>query len=79
MVHIEEIHDIDFDELCSKVMRQTNYDKDTAKDKLLEFEGNLTDVIRDYLRPPPKPVEKPKSLNQRIYREIRRFMDTTRG
>ena len=72
MVEIE-----DLDKICEKVMRQTNYDKDTAA-KMLEMHNyDIVAVIRDYLKPPPKIVVEPTTLNQRIYKEIRTFMDST--
>ena len=74
MVHIDTS---EFNNLCDKVMRQTDYERDVAKEKLIEFNLDLTAVIRDYLKPPPKAPEPPKTLNQRIYQEIRTFMDIT--
>lgn len=65
------------EELCDKVMRQTDYDRKVAREKLLVFDMDLTAVIRDYLKPPPKAPAPEKSLNQRIYQEIRTFMDIT--
>lgn len=70
-----EIEEIDMDDLCEKVMRQTDYDKTTAEEKLKKFELNVMNVIRDYLKPKPRVQNKPKSLNQQIYKEIREFMD----
>lgn len=65
------------EQLCDKVMRQTGYDRKVAREKLLVFDMDLTAVIRDYLKPPPKAPAPEKSLNQRIYQEIRTFMDIT--
>ena len=50
---------------------------ESAREKLLEFDMDLTAVIRDYLKPPPKAPAPEKTLNQRIYQEIRTFMDVT--
>ena len=77
MVHIEEIDGPLLEELCDKAMRQTGYDREVAREKLLEFDMDLTAVIRDYLKPPPKAPAPERSLNQRIYQEIRTFMDVT--
>ena len=74
---MEEIAGPRLEELCDKAMRQTDYDREVARDKLLEFNMDLTAVIRDYLKPPPKALAPEKSLNQRIYQEIRAFMDIT--
>jgi len=74
---MEQIDGPQLEELCDKVMRQTGYDRDVAREKLLDFDMDLTAVIRDYLKPPPKAPLPEKSLNQRIYQEIRTFMDIT--
>ena len=77
MVHIEEIDGPQLEELCDKVMRQTGYDREVAREKLLDFDMDLMARNRDYLKPPPKTPEPEKTLNQRIYQEIRTFMDIT--
>mgnify|MGYP001244777803 CR=1 FL=1 len=66
---------IDNEGLCEKIMRQTDYSKEIAKEKLLEFDNNLMDVIRDYLKPKKKLEDKKLSTNQQIYKEIRNFMN----
>jgi hypothetical protein len=76
MVHVDDLDNPALEELCAKAMRQTDYDVVQAREKLLEYNLDLTAVIRDYLNPPPKVESEPKSLNQRIYKEIRTFMDT---
>tara|TARA_Y100000996_G_scaffold105708_1_gene77518 strand:+ start:738 stop:968 length:231 start_codon:yes stop_codon:yes gene_type:complete len=70
-----EVEPIDTNELCNTLMRQTNYDHDTAMKKLEEHEYDLMATIRDYLKPPKRELPKPKSKNQQIYTEIRTFMD----
>jgi hypothetical protein len=62
------------------IMRQTNYTYDNAKQKLKEYDNNVIEVIRDYMKPDNKPttdkvVETKKSKNQQIYKEIRSMMD----
>jgi hypothetical protein len=60
------------------IMRQTDYDKETAERKLAEHNNDVTQVIRDYLNPgkisTPSNVNK-LSTNQQIYKEIRVMMD----
>lgn len=75
MVVIEEFDNNELARLSETVMRQTDYDREKAEGKLVEFDMNVEAVIRDYLKPPPKEPEKPKSRNQQIYKEIRSFMD----
>lgn len=74
---MERVDESQLKELCDKVMRQTSYNRDVAREKLLAFDMDLVAVIRDYLKPPPEAPVPEKSLNQRIYQEIRTFMDTT--
>ena len=59
------------------IMRQTNYDKDLATKKLLEWDDNYMNVIREYMNPSfqNKKVEKKKSIQQNVISEIRNFMD----
>ena len=58
------------------IMRQTNYDETTAREKLAEYK-DVMQVIREYLtngklnQPSPAKL----STNQQIYKEIRGMMD----
>lgn len=68
-------------EACIKIVcSQTNYDKETAIEKLKEFNNDFIKVIKQYLNPNfDKPVEKKKikknQINQEIISQIRRFKD----
>ena len=64
-------------ELIAMVMRQTDYSKEIAIEKLTEYKGNFEKVIRDYLIGTPivEPTVKDQSLNQRVFGEIRSYMD----
>ena len=59
------------------IMRQTNYDEDLARKKLLEWNNNYMNVIREYMNPSfqDKKEEKKKSTQQNVITEIRNFMD----
>ena len=59
------------------IMRQTNYDKDLATKKLLEWDNNYMNVIREYMNPSfqNKKEKKKKSTQQNVISEIRNFMD----
>ena len=59
------------------ILRQTNYNYAEAKDKLLQNDNNYMAVIRLYLNNgvlENTEVNKPLSLNQQTYKEIRKFM-----
>lgn len=59
------------------IKSQTNYDDDTAKKKLEQWNGDYMKVIREYLNPKFDEPKKKKELpvNQKIMTEIRNFMD----
>jgi hypothetical protein len=59
------------------VMKQTNYTKEEAIDKLKLFNGDYMQVIRDYMGVPEKKKEKIKSVNQEIFRQIRLTLDSS--
>jgi len=62
--------------LSNLVMRQTDYDKETAIEKLKEYKGDIMAIIREYMGPSKKPEENnPKTTNQVIMKEIRTLMD----
>ena len=66
------------EEIIKLVMRQTDYDEETTKQKLSEWNYNYIKVIKEYIN--PKFDEKSpviyKSRNQGVMTEIRGFMDT---
>lgn len=65
------------------ISRQTDYDTETIKQKLLEHNNNTTEVIREYMKSSAsntKNINKKQcntklSVNQQIYKEIRGMMD----
>jgi len=60
------------------VLRQTNYTKEIAIQKLQIHNNNAIDVIKDYMGIKPTEKKAPiKSLNQEIYRQIRTKLDTS--
>lgn len=56
------------------ICNQTNYDVNTAKEKLLLFNNDYILVIKDFLNIPEK-KEPIKSLNQEIYKQLRYKLD----
>jgi len=58
------------------VMRQTDYTKEMAREKLGEFEFDEMAVIRDYFGIAEKKApEKVSSVNQAIYKQLRGHLD----
>jgi len=62
------------DEMYKMVMRQTEYNYEEAKQKVIENNYNYVEVIQNYLGK-TKEKKQPKTVNQKIYKEIRSFMD----
>jgi len=63
-------------EMCDIVSRQTEYTQDQIKDKLIEYNYEYMDVIKEYMgieKEKPRPI---KSINQEIYKQIRLQLDT---
>ena len=64
--------------LIDLIIRQTNYDQDKAMAKLIEWNYNYLNVIKEYMNPDFQIKKKPKekeTKNQMIYGQIRHFMD----
>jgi len=65
------------DEKVEIVIRQTNYDKDLALEKLKEHNFDEVATIRSYLGINEKKNIKPvKSINQEIYKQLRYKLDS---
>ena len=70
------ISDNKIEELIQKVMFQTNYNKEQAKEKLILFNFDYIKVIKDYIGIVNK-KETIKSVNQEIFRQIRKNLDNS--
>jgi len=56
------------------ILRQTEYDEETAFKRLCELKDPVK-VVSEYLGVKPKVDAQPKTKNQMKYGEIRKFMD----
>ena len=54
------------------VMGQTTYDKETASEKLVQFKGDVVKILREYMSIPEPAQPAVKSVNQTIYKELRK-------
>lgn len=68
------MNDSQINMLSEIIMRQTDYDSETAKNKVKEFKGDVEAIVREFMNPPAKKEQK-KSINQEIYGQIRGLMD----
>ena len=78
-IKIEEITTNEINEsLITIILKQTNYDKETAIKKLKKWDNNHINVIKEYMNPnfQVNKDKKPKTNNQKIFSEIRNFMDS---
>lgn len=68
---------MDIEEQINIIMRQTDYTKEIAAEKLKTHTGDILNVIREYNGPSRiiKPCTNFRSVNQQIYKEIRGMMD----
>ena len=64
------------EEKIQKILGQTNYSKELARSKLLEYNLDEIDVIKSYLGIHKKKQEPIKSLNQEIFKQIRYKLDS---
>jgi hypothetical protein len=68
----------DLDKNINKVMSQTNYTHEEAREKLKLFNCDYMRVLKDYMGIPEKKEEKKvKSVNQEIYKQIRHTLDNS--
>ena len=60
------------------ILTQTNYTRNEAIDKLKIWDNNYINVIKEYINPNfnNKKTTKKQTNNQKIFSEIRRFMDS---
>ena len=67
------------EEIINLVMRQTDYDRVTILEKIKKWNGNYLYVIKEYMNPNFNPTKKKEkkfvSNNQKVFGEIRNFMD----
>ena len=60
------------------ILRQTDYSKEVAMQKLELHNNNAINVIKEYMGIKPTEKKTPlKSLNQEIYKQIRTKLDTS--
>ena len=65
-----------YNELCELVIRQTDYDKNKAEEKLKEHNNNVKEIIREYMGGNQSEKGAKSTINQEIYSQIRDLMDT---
>jgi len=59
------------------IMNQTTYDYETSVSKLLHHSGNHIHVVKEYMGIPIQKKHCITSINQEIYKQIRKELDTS--
>lgn len=75
MDNITIICESEASEKIQMIMRQTDYNAEVARDKLVAHNDDPIKVIKDYMGIVEKPKPPVKSLNQEIYKQLRRRLD----
>ena len=69
------IGDDNLEFLIQKIRSQTNYNEENARAKLLEFNNDYIQVLKDYMGIKNNNPTQVKSINQEIYKQFRSNLD----
>ena len=67
----EELSELQLEEFCQIIIRQTTYTIGEAREKLEEFNYDYIKVIKQFMGITEKKETKIKSVNQEIYKQMR--------
>jgi hypothetical protein len=76
MDNISLVETDDIEEKVQKILRQTDYTKEIALNKLRENNFDEILTIKDYFGITDKKSVKIKSINQEIYKQLRNKLDS---
>lgn len=62
------------DDACKRIMRQTDYNRDVALEKLKEHNMDIISIVREWMGVESIP-SKDRSSNQMVFDEFRTFLD----
>lgn len=69
-----EVFEQAIEDACQKIMRQTDYTRDTSFEKLKEHQLDIIEIVREWMGAPPK-KEADRTANQMVFDEFRTFLD----
>ena len=72
------VREFEENQIIDIVLRQTDYTREIAYEKLKKENGDYIKVIKEYMGVKEKPELVCKSTNQKIFNEIRNFMDNSK-
>ena len=76
MDNISLVETDQIEDKVQKILRQTDYTEDIAREKLKEYQYDEIDVIKSYLGITEKKTPQMKSVNQEIFRQLRNKLDS---
>lgn len=65
------------EEKIQMILRQTDYNEEQVREKMIEFNGDYMAIIKSFLGISEKKEEPIKTINQEIYRQIRFKLDSS--
>ena len=71
------VENTQLEEKIQIILRQTDYNEEEAREKILEFNGDHISVIKSFFGINVKKEQPIKTVNQEIYRQIRFKLDTS--
>lgn len=67
---------MELNDACDFLMRHTDYTREIAIDKLVQYDMNTNIIIREWMGiPAPKQIDSNRSNNQKVFDEFRTFLD----
>ena len=76
MDNISLVETDQIEDKVQKILRQTDYTEDMAREKLKEYQYDEIAVIKSYLGISEKKPCQMKSVNQEIFRQLRNKLDS---
>ena len=63
------------DDMCDHLMRQTDYTREIAMEKLVQFDMKTDVIIREWMGIPVSAPPVIRTNNQKVFDEFRAFLD----
>jgi hypothetical protein len=71
------VDDTQLEEKIQMILRQTNYNEEQVREKMIDFNGDHIAIIKSFLGISEKKEQSIKTINQEIYRQIRLKLDSS--
>jgi hypothetical protein len=70
-------YNTELEEKIQMILRQTDYNEEQVREKMIEFNGDHIAIIKSFLGISEKKEQPIKTINQEIYRQIRFKLDSS--